>query len=441
MGIRIQTGASTYTELTGTKGIFVQTGATTYNRAEKVYIQTGASTYVLAYQFDNTGPVVPTPTRTTSGSMSNATQTDTVSWTAITDAGSGVASATVYQTFTGSTSGVVAGTTATLVSFGASSTTFAIPTNRRQGDGGQSWTVSYYIIATDSAGNSTTGTASTAAATLRYDITDPVIPTPTVVATSGTLDTVSWGAITDAGSGVASATVYQFYAGSTTGLVFGTNQVLSTFGAGQTTFAIPTNRRNTPTGEEWVVTYFITVADAAGNSLQGLSAANHHTKPLGTYIYAPTTADARNIGNTAWLGQDASNEGVVGVSTTKFIGAWFYGSGAFTADNFTEWDPNSGTIFLKRASSVQTNRGNSGTFSIKMHGSGTKSGALTTLGTTLSQALSGNDASAYLALEASQLANIGDGDGQGFALTAHSTGIGFLRGLTDYGGLVTLVYT
>lgn len=326
MGIRIQTGASTYTELTGTKGIFVQTGASTYNRAEKVYVQTGTSTYVLAYQFDTTGPVVPTPT-------ANETTTNV-----------------------------------------------------------------------------------------------------------GTSDTVSWGAITDAGSGVASATVYQLYHGSTSGFVAGTNQVLSTFGASSTTFAIPTNRRNKPTGETWQVAYYIIATDVAGNSLQGTGSATRYTKPLGTYSYIPTTADARNIGNTAWLGQDASSEGVVGVSTTKFIGAWFYGSGAFTAHNFTQWDPDSGTIFLKRASSVQTNRGNSGTFSIKMHGSGTKSGALTLMGTTTTQSLSGNDASAYLALDASQLANIGDGDGQGFAMTAHSTGLGFLRGLTDYGGLVALVY-
>lgn len=327
MGIRIQTGASTYTELTGTKGVFVQTGASTYNRAEQVYVQTGASTYVLAYQFDIVGPVVPTPT--------------------------------------------------------ANETTLNV----------------------------------------------------------GTSDTVSWGAITDASSSVASATVYQTFTGSTSGTVAGTNQVLGSFGASSTTFAIPTNRRNTPTGETWRVKYNIIASDTAGNSTTGSFSTNRYTKPLGTYSYVPSDGDSRNIGDTAWLNLTASDEGTVGVSTTKAYGAFFYGSGAFTDDNFTEWDPNSGTIFVKRAGASDPNRGNSGTFSIKMHGSGTKSGAITTIGTTLTVSLSGNDASDFIALDASALANIGDGDGQGFALTAHSTGIGFLRGQTDFSGSISLVYS
>lgn len=324
MSVHIQTGASTYVELTGTKGIFVQTGASTYSRVQQAYVQTGVSTYVQVYE---------------------------------------------------------------------------------------------------------------------YDVVGPTVPTPTVVATNGTTDTVSWGAITDASSGVSTATVYQTFTGSTSGSVAGTSQVLTTFGADNTTFAIPTNRRNTPTGQTWQVKYRIIAEDNAGNSTTGSYSTNHYTKPLGTYSYIPSDGDSRNLANTAWNNYTASDEGTVGVSTTKAYGAWFYGSGAFTADNFTQWDPDSGTIFLKRAGATDPFRGNSGTFSIKMHGSGTKSGAITTLGTTLSQALSGDDASAYLALEASQLANIGDGDGQGFAMTAHSTGLGFLRGQTDFSGLVTLVYS
>ena len=456
MGIRIQTGASTYTELTGTKGLFVQTGASTYNRAEQVYVQTGASTYVLVYQFDNTGPVVPTPTRATTGSMNANNQVDTVSWGAITDAGSGVAAAVVYQLYYGSTSGYVAGavhpTTGSLGSFGAGSTTFSIPTNRRQGDTGESWLVTYYIIATDVAGNSTTGTGSTSAATLRYDITNPVIPTPTITSSTATSDSVSWGAITDAGSGVASATVYQLYYGSTSGFVAGTSHPttgsLASFGAGSTTFAIPTNRRNTPTGENWSVTYYIIATDAAGNSLQGTGAAAHYTKPLGTYSFQPTGADARNIGNTAWLSQTTSDEGMVGFSTTKLYGAWFYGSTAFS-NKTLGWAPDSGSIWLQRAGAAQTNRGNSGTFTIRAHSSPTKSGALSFTGS-ITSSITGNDGTAGPALAAGQLTALGNGTVYGFALTGHSTTVAFLRGLTVstnnnpygvYSGTVYLTYT
>jgi len=276
----------------------------------------------------------------------------------------------------------------------------------------------------------------------QYDNTGPTVTTPVVAPFSGTQDYVTWSAVTDSESGVLSATVYQTFTGSISGTVAGGFFVMNApSNGGSYTFTIPNAQRNTPTGETWRVKYHIFATDNAGNTTTGSFTANHYTKPKGTYTYAPVTADSRNIGNTAWNNYTASDEGVVGVSTTKAYGAWFYGTGTFTNDNFTAWDPDSGTIFLKRAGASDPNRGNSGTFSIKMHGSGTKSGAITTIGTTLTQSLSGNDASAYLALDASQLANIGDGDGQGFALTAHSTGVGFLRGLTDYSGLVTLVYS
>ena len=338
MGIRIQTGSSTYTELTGTKGIFVQTGASTYDRAEAVYLQTGANTYVLVHQFD---------------------------------------------------------------------------------------------------------------------ITNPVVPTPTVTPNSGTQDTVYWGAITDAGSGVASATVYQLYYGTTSGFVAGTATNLSSFGANTigTTFAIPTNRRNTPTGENWIVTYYIVATDAAGNSLQGTAAANHYTKPLGDYSFVPTGADARNIGNTAWLNQTTADEGMVGFSTTKLYGAWFYGSTAFS-NKTLGWKPDSGTIWLQRAGATQTNRGNSGTFSIRAHTSPTKvsgtNGALSYVTSTITSSISGNDGTGLPALSNDQLNGLQADTVKGFALTGHSTTVAFLRGLTVstnnnpysvYSGTVFLTYT
>ena len=273
-----------------------------------------------------------------------------------------------------------------------------------------------------------------------YDNTGPTVPTPTVVATSGTVDTVSWGAITDAQSGVASATVYQLYYGSTSGFVSGTSQALGSFGASSTTFAIPTNRRNTPSGETWSVTYYIIATDNAGNSTQGSSATGHYTKPYGTYQYVNAAADSRNIGNTAWRNETVSDEGVVGYSSTRAYGAWFYGTDTFQDDNFAQWEPDSGTIYIKRASAAQPNRGNTGTFYIQGHSSGTKSGALTFVGTQITQYLSGNDADDYVALNSGMLTNIKGGSLQGFSLNYHSNTPGFLRGLSDFSGLVTLVY-
>lgn len=387
-------------------------------------------------QGDTTGPVVPTPTRTTSGSMASATQTDTVSWGAITDAYSGVSSATVYQLYNGSVSGFVAGTSQALGSFGAGSTTFAIPTNRRQADGGQAWTVYYYIIATDVAGNSTTGTASSAAATLRYDIAGPVVPTTTVVS-GATSDTVSWGAITDAGSGVASATVYQLYVGSVSGFVGGTSQVLGSFGASNTTFAIPTNRRNTPSGETWIVTYYITAVDAAGNSTQGGNPGGKNTKPYGSYNFL-TGADSRNLANSAWLG--TTTEGIVGYSTTsRAYGCWFYGTDTIKTA-CKGWDADSGTIFVKRAASTDTNRGNTGTFYLKTHNLGSASGAATFSGTAMTVYLSGNSASAYVTINSTALTALQDGTGQGIGMYFHDNQPGFLLGNRDFSGLITLVY-
>ena len=272
-----------------------------------------------------------------------------------------------------------------------------------------------------------------------YDNTGPTVPTPTVVATSGTVDTVSWGAITDSQSGVASATVIQLYYGSTSGFVGGTSQALGSFGASSTTFAIPTNRRNTPTGEVWSVSYYIFATDNAGNSTTGGTSANHYTKPYGTYQYINAAADSRNLTDTAWLG--TTTEGIVGYSTTsRLYGGWFYGTDTFQDDNFAQWEPDSGTLYVKRASAAQTNRGNSGTFYLQGHSSGPKTGALTFVGSQITQYLSGNDADAYVALNAGMLTNIKGGSLQGFAMVNHSAQPGFLRGMSDFSGLVTLVY-
>ena len=274
-----------------------------------------------------------------------------------------------------------------------------------------------------------------------YDNTGPNAPTPTISSSTGSSDTVAWTpAITDAGSGVATATLEQMFNGSTSGDVAGTSfSILSPYSAGSTAKAIATNRRNTPTGQVWRVKYRIVTVDNAGNTTTGAYSALRYTKPLGTYQYFNTAADTRNIGNTAWLSE--TDEGIIGFSSNRLYGGWFYGSTAFTADNYTSWEPDSGTLYVKRASAVQLNRGNSGTFYLQGHTSGTKSGALTFIGTQINVALSGNDADAYVALNSGMLTNIGNGTLKGFALNDHSTSTAFLRGMSDYSGLVTLVYS
>jgi len=275
----------------------------------------------------------------------------------------------------------------------------------------------------------------------QYDNTGPNAPTPTISSSTGSSDTVAWTpAITDAGSGVATATLEQMFNGSTSGDVAGTSfSILSPYSAGSTARAIATNRRNTPTGQVWRVKYRIVTVDNAGNTTTGAYSALRYTKPLGTYTYLNTAADTRNIGNTAWLSE--TDEGIIGFSSTRLYGGWFYGSTAFTADNYTSWEPDSGTLYVKRAGSTDPLRGNTGTFYLQGHSSGTKTGALTFVGSQITQYLSGNDADAYVALNAGMLTNIGNGTLKGFALNNHSTSTAFLRGMSDYSGLVTLVYS
>ena len=147
---------SGWQEISGTDRPFVHAGGS-FQGVNQIFVHNGAG-WQQAYQYDNTGPVVPTPTvvQSTGGTFS------TVSWGAITDAASGVASATLYQIFVGSVSGFVSGTTYSIPSgaFGGGSTNMSIGTNRRYQSGGETWQVTYYIIASDNAGNSTTGLGS-----------------------------------------------------------------------------------------------------------------------------------------------------------------------------------------------------------------------------------------------------------------------------------------
>lgn len=304
----------------------------------------------------------------------------------------------------------------------------------------------------------------------QYDTTPPVVPKPSVVS-GGTSDTVSWTAVTDADSGVASATLYQGLYNVTTNTYTNTYQSVSigTGGAGNTTMSIPNGIRNTPTGNVYQVYYWISATDNVGLTTDGddnptTTGDFTYTKPLGDYSIAPdrtylgnNAADSRNIGNTAWLNLTSSNadEGVVGFSTTKSYGAWFYNNNAFS-NVCRGWAPDSGSIWLQRAGSAQTNRGNTGDFTIQGHTSPTKSGALSFVGTTATAYISGNDGVANLALSSGylgMLSLLGANSIQGFGLSSFyssSGNIGFLRGLTVstnnnpfgiYSGTVFLSFT
>lgn len=277
----------------------------------------------------------------------------------------------------------------------------------------------------------------------QYDIVGPTVPTP-VVTSYGSYDSISWSTITDSGSGVSSATLYQAFHNVTDNLY--ENTFASTpinINGSSTTFAIPSARRNSPSGKHYQVYYWIAATDNAGNTTYGdqIGAVSPfiNTKPLGTYFFAPAAADSRNIGNTAWL--DATVEGIVGYSGSRAYGCWFYGTDVFQ-NACKGWNANSGTIYIKRASSTDSNRGNTGTFYLQTHNLGSKGSFGATFGGTLiEQYLSGNSASAYVNLSYDMLTRLQDGSGQGFGLVYHSNAPGFLLGMRDFSGLITLNYS
>jgi hypothetical protein len=131
---------------------------------------------------------------------------------------------------------------------------------------------------------------------------------------------------------------------------------------------------------------------------------------------------------------------MVGYSSTRAYGCWFYG--ADTIKNACKgWDANSGTIFVKRPAATDTNRGNTGTFYLMTHNLGGAGATGATFGgTVLEQYLSGDNASAYKALDYTAISRLRSGDGQGFGLHSHSNAPGFLLGQRDFSGLITLVY-
>ena len=287
----------------------------------------------------------------------------------------------------------------------------------------------------------------------QYDTTPPVVPKPTVTA-GGSSDLVAWTAVTDADSGVASATLNQGVYNVTTNTYTNNYQSISigTGGASSHTFSVPNAIRNSPSGNVFQTYYWISATDNVGlttnGDQNGQYSAFTYTKPLGTYNFFPSgtpNADSRNLADTAWLG--TTIEGIVGLSsTTRAYGCWFYGSNTIY-DKCLTWQANSGTIFVKRAAGAipgpaDPNRGNSGTWTLKGHNLGSASGAATFSGTGVSTgALNTDSASATVALDSHILAGFASGSIQGIGGAAHNNQPAFLLGNRDFSGWIQLIYT
>jgi hypothetical protein len=289
----------------------------------------------------------------------------------------------------------------------------------------------------------------------QFDNTGPVIAIPTVVS-GGSADTVTWAAVTDAGSGVASATLNQYFHNVTanTYIAGNTYSIPSPTTSGSTSMAISNTYRNSPSGDHYQVYYYLTATDNAGNSSDGsapgvgLFSAFTNTKPLGTFNFFPSgtpVADSRNLANTAWLGTTA--EGIVGLSsTTRAYGCWFYGTNTIY-NKCKLWQADSGTIFVKRAAGptpgpADPNRGNSGSWTLQGHNLGSASGAATFSGTGVSTgAMNTDSVTATVSLNSSILAGFADGSMQGIGGSAHTNQPAFLLGNRDFSGWIQLIYT
>lgn len=287
----------------------------------------------------------------------------------------------------------------------------------------------------------------------QYDTTPPVVPKPTVTA-GGSSDLVAWATVTDADSGVASATLNQGLYNVTTNTYTNNYQSVSigTGGAGSHTFSVPSGIRNTPTGNVFQTYYWISATDNVGlttnGDQNGQYSAFTYTKPLGTYNFFPSgtpVADSRNLANTAWLGTTV--EGIVGLSSTsRAYGCWFYGSNTIY-DKCLTWQADSGTIFVKRAAGptpgpADPNRGNSGTWTLQGHNLGSASGAATFSGTGVSTGAMNTDSfSVTVSLNSSILAGFASGSMQGIGGSAHTNQPAFLLGNRDFSGWIQLIYT
>jgi hypothetical protein len=276
----------------------------------------------------------------------------------------------------------------------------------------------------------------------QYNTGGPNVPTPTFTQ-SATSSSVSWTAITD-DVGIASATLYQEYVGSSSGTVAGSTYTIpsGSYSGGSRTMSIPTSKRMQQSGgvngESWRVRYWIVATDTDGYTTTGSKASLQYTKPYGTFVFAPTDADSWT--GSAWGGLvSPSGEGTVRKSTTWASGAWFYGT--TVSDSCLGWTPDTGSISVVRPTSTQTYQGNTGTFTLQYHNKTSASGTPTFAGTGATIYLSGYGSSGSVSFPSDWRTAFGNGTAKGVALTNHNNQPGYLQGMTNFSGWITLNFT
>jgi hypothetical protein len=353
-------------QLTGTDRPYVYDG-TNWQGVKEIYAYDN-SAWRQVYQYDNTGPTIASLSAVdTTAAFNTNSGMQRVTWGAITDAGSGVASATLsrwFYQYDGNYAPVyqTVDTYSISTSLGGSYLDLSVPINRRKQGSGQDWYAQYSITSVDNAGNSSTVTIGAPFAgikTTTYDVTAPSVSPPTS-SPNGSDFTVSWGAITDGGMGVDTVYIHPLYYGTSSGLVAGTRWKIpsGSFGGGSTTLSVPLNKRNTPGGETWVVTYYIIATDAAGNSYQTGGSANKYTRPYGTYNITANASSSYDTTIPRWFPTDFVNPYDVraGGGTNYYQGYFFYGDKL--ANACLGFEPDNATLFAQRRAS----QGNSGTY-------------------------------------------------------------------------------
>jgi hypothetical protein len=415
-------------QLTGTDRPYVYDGAN-WQGVKQIYAYDNGA-WRQVYQYDNTGPTVPTPT------VTNAATAQTVSWTAITDDSSGVASATLYQRFVGTSSGDVAGTSYALPSFASGSTTMAVPLNRRKQGSGESWSAYYYIIASDVAGNSTTGSNSSSVATSPYDVVAPTVQNHTCTGLSNGNMRFSWtggSLVTDDNTGVASVKIqvqYTPWAGSGEGWadfqILNSTQWQAT--SGSFDFTPSTSKRRQWSGASpyaetvprYYVDFRVVAVDNAGNTTT-LGADGALTKPYGTLTVLPNNtgaggADSYSVSPAQWNG--LTQGGVrFGDGTSSGLGNWTNGAYFYNTqlqDACLGYAPDSGTFFVQRKAS----QGLTGTAYFKYHNLTNSAGVTNATfgGDFTSLYMTGANASGTLAMPANWLSAIPSGTARGFGM-------------------------
>lgn len=355
-------------QLTGTDRPYVYDGAN-WQGVKQIYAYDN-SAWRQVYQYDNTGPTIASLSAVdTTAAFNTDSGMQRVTWGAITDAGSGVASATLsrwFYQYDGNFAPVyqTVNTYNIFTSLDGSYLDLSVPINRRKQGSGQDWNVQYSITSVDNAGNSSTVTIGGPFAgikTTTYDVTAPSVSPPTSSPNGSSYD-VSWGAITDGGMGVSSAKIITVYYGNSSGVQHAAPWTIpsGSFGGGSTTFSIPTNRRNTPGGETWDVTYYITATDAAGNSYTTGGSGSKYTRPYGTYNISANSSRSYDSLYPRWLGSGITDYTAVRAGSSSvsinYTGLFFYGSKL--TDACLGFEPDNATLFAQRSGSM----GNSGTY-------------------------------------------------------------------------------